>query len=68
MKICTVCKQQKADNHFHQIIKRKTYGIDCDDDGYVHYLKITKTCFNCRERVAFQRNKMKEKIVIEIAH
>ena len=48
LKICVYCKNNKPLEMFQKIIKRKTYGLDCDDDGYVYYVKELKICSQCR--------------------
>jgi predicted RNA-binding protein YlxR (DUF448 family) len=35
MKTCVICKNMKPAELFQRIIKQQTYGIGCDEDGYV---------------------------------
>ena len=55
-KLCPVCKESKCDEYFTRIIKRKDYNIDCDDDGYSYYLKVTLICLDCRLKLR-EKNK-----------
>jgi len=45
---CMYCKSSKDIDYFYQIIKRRTYGICCDDEGFEYYRKPTKMCLDCR--------------------
>lgn len=45
---CIYCKEVKDEDYFYQVIKRRTYGICCDEDGYEYFRKPTIMCLDCR--------------------
>lgn len=47
---CNLCKNTKPDDHFIRIIKRRTYDVGSDKDGYEYYMKPTINCISCRDR------------------
>lgn len=47
-KNCTRCHKGYFIEDFMRIVKRKTYGIDCDNEGFVYYERPSKTCKKCR--------------------
>ncbi len=61
-KTCPMCKKEKSNRHFIRTIKRRTYGICCDDDGYEYFGKETKLCLDCREisRERLEKHKRKK--------
>jgi hypothetical protein len=62
-KYCRMCKKEKSKEHFYRIIKRKTYGICCDDEGYEYCYKDTVLCSDCREITYNRVKKHKAKII-----
>lgn len=56
--LCPVCKINKLEEYFTRIIKRKDYGIDCDDQGYSLFIKNTILCLECRIMLR-EKNKKK---------
>jgi len=58
---CIYCKKSKDSEYFYQVIKRRTYGICCDDDGYEYFRKPTSMCLDCRTINRKRVDKHKEK-------
>jgi len=55
--VCTKCNELKNETEFMKIISRQTYGIGCDDDGYVYYIKLFKLCHECRHKMRLRTKK-----------
>ena len=56
-KTCPMCKKEKSHRHYIRTIRRRTYGICCDDDGYEYFAKETILCLDCRE---ISRNRLEK--------
>jgi len=59
--ICPKCDQSLPKEQFIRVIRRRTYDIGCDDDGYTYFGKPTKLCSYCRAKqnhVMNERNKI----------
>ena len=39
---CNKCKKEKEDCAFWRIIRRQTFGMDCDNDGFVEFYNTKK--------------------------
>ena len=61
-KMCSKCKQTKQGGSYFRIIKRRDYGLNCDDDGETCFLKPTLQCFECRIP---QRLKMRQRYAVK---
>lgn len=58
--ICSKCKTLKTHNNFMKILDIRTYGIGCDDEGYVKKIRYYKTCSDCREELRISAKKNRE--------
>jgi hypothetical protein len=48
--ICPKCNESLPKEQFIRVIRRRTYDIGCDDDGYTYFGKPTKLCTYCRAK------------------
>lgn len=48
---CTKCKKEKEGFEFWRIIRRRTYEIGSDNEGYIELKKRVKMCINCRDYI-----------------
>ena len=58
---CGKCLVLRDETYYHQIIRRRDWGVDSDDDGYSFFIKNTKLCIHCRtylrDRLKDEKNK-----------
>lgn len=48
--ICLKCNESLPKEQFIRVIRRRTYDIGCDDDGYTYFGKPTLQCSYCRAK------------------
>lgn len=46
---CPDCNENRLKEDFIQIVARRDYGLNCDDEGYTYFRKLTKRCKYCRD-------------------